>query len=105
MLEIVLKGVVCRVSFRTKKSVVFIDEDDHERLYEWWHDNHIDTKLETLTHPITNRPCPQIQAESTAKDIQDGTPVDIKIKAASRNMKSGEIRVGIRTLSITPRAL
>lgn len=102
MPDIVLKGVVYRASFRSTKPLVFIDVDDHKRLNKWWLDNHVDTKLEALSHPISNKACLQISAESTAKNIKDGTPVDITIGVSKRHMKSGIIHVGIRTLSIEP---
>ena len=96
MPEITLEGVVYRVPDRSSKdsthSRVFIDEKDHSKLDVWWRENRIDTKMEKLSHPILHKKWPQIQATSTAIDIENGTPVKITIKS----------HIGLRTLSIIP---
>jgi len=106
MPDITLEGVVYRVPYRSSKnsihSRVFIDVKDHEKLYAWWRENHIDTKLEELPHPILNKPCPQIQAKSTAENIKNGTPVKITIYEKSR-MKMGKPHMGLKTRSIKSR--
>jgi len=106
MPDITLEGVVYHVPYRSSKdrihSRVFIDEKDHEKLDAWWRENHIDTKLEKLPHPILHKPCPQIQAKSTAKNIKNGTQVTITIDVVTR-MKSGKSHIGLKTLSIKSR--
>jgi hypothetical protein len=99
MPEIALEGFVYRVFRSSKKPVVFIAEKDHERLYEWWEVNHIDTKLESLFQPSLKARTPQISAETTAKDIEDGTRVKITIDSQTR-MRKGKTHIGIRTMSI-----
>jgi hypothetical protein len=102
MPDISLDGVIYRIVYRSKKAVVFIDEKDHRKLLEWWRDNHIDTVLAQLRHPILDVPCFQISAETTANNIEDGTLVKITIEASSR-MRGKRPHIGIKTISIKPR--
>ena len=100
---ITLEGVVYRITYRSTKytkPVVFINKNDHTRLKIWSLENHIDTKIESLSHPILHTRCPQIQAESKAKDIKDGTAVKITIDSMTRKMK-GKPHIGITTLEIS----
>ncbi len=103
MSYITCEGYVHCVPYRSSQVEhrVFIDEKDHKKLYTWLRENHVDTNLEALSHPISHKSCPQIQARSTAKNIKDGTQVKITIDVATR-MKSGKPRVGLKTLSIIP---
>lgn len=99
---ITLEGVVHRVTYRSTKyvkPVIFINEQDHKKLYAWWRDNHIDTNLGELYHPILRKSCPQIQAESKAKDIKDGTLVKISLAAVTRR-RGGRPHRGISTIRI-----
>lgn len=99
MSDITLNGVVYRTSYRATKPVVFIDFKDHKKLYDWWRDNHIDTGLGELVHPVLNKKYPQISAESTAKNIKDATLVAITIGVAKR-IRGGNPHIGIKTKGI-----
>jgi len=100
MPDITLEGIVNR-SGRGKKAVIFIDHKDEIRLKRWWIENHIDTKLDDINHPISHRPCPQIGAETTARDIKDRQPVKITIDIRPY-VRGGRQRIGIKTVSIEP---
>ncbi|MCX5823893.1 MAG: hypothetical protein NTY86_10420 [Deltaproteobacteria bacterium] len=102
MPEITLEGVVYRTTYRSTKytkPVIFINKKDHPRLKIWWLENKIDTNIESLPHPVLHTLCPQIQAESTAKDIEDGTMVKIIIDVANRKRQE-KPHIGIRTVEI-----
>jgi hypothetical protein len=101
MTEITLEGVVCSISYHTTKHVVFIDEKDHKKLHVWWQDNSIQTDLQKKYHPILHTRCPQISAQTTAKNIREGTRVKITIDASTR-MRGGMPHIGIKTVSIIP---
>jgi len=103
MTDITFEGVVYYVTYRSSKVEprVFINEKDHKKLDTWWRENNIQTKLEKKHHPILHIDCPQIQAQTTAKNIREGTRVKITIDASTR-MRGGMPHIGIKTVSIIP---
>jgi hypothetical protein len=102
MSVLTVEGIVFRISYRSSnKPVVFIDEKDHDKLTKWWIGNNIQTIMEKKNHPISHVPCPQIQADSKAKNIKDGTAVTITLGVAFR-MKDGNKHLGIETIDIKP---